>query len=66
MRNATLLLITLAVGIAVGTFSDRALFKLSGRQSRVETESSRTFEMDVDGQKRVVVLLTDSADSMRR
>jgi hypothetical protein len=66
MRKATLLLITLAVGIGIGIFTDRALFKLSERQSdSVETESWRTFETEIDGEKRVVVVLTDSADSVR-
>ena len=64
MRKATILPIALAVGIGIVT--DRALLTLHERQShRVETESSHTFEMEIDGQKRVVVLLTDSADSIR-
>ena len=60
MRKAALLIITLAVGIAIGIFTDRALVKLHEPQSHhVETESSRAIEMEIDGQK-VVVLLDDS------
>ena len=74
MRKATLRLITLALGIGIGIFTYRALLKVHElRSHRVETESSNlietgnpnVFETEIDGEKRVIVLLTDSADSVR-
>ena len=79
MRKVTLSIITLAVGIGIGIFIDRALLTPNELPSPgVAIERSRTIEMvgeniepglrdllDIDGQKQVVVVLTDSADSLR-
>ena len=63
MRKAPVLIITLAVGIGIGIFTDRALVKLHEPQSRhVETESSQVVETVINGQK--VVVLTDDSRSL--
>jgi hypothetical protein len=72
MRKATLPLITLAVGIGIGTFTDRAVHELRSRSSEtksptiVATEDPNVFETEIDGEKKVIVMFTDTSDSLRR
>jgi hypothetical protein len=74
MRKSAPRLITIAVGIGIAIVTAGALLKLHEVRSLsvetaspklVETDNPNVFETEIDGEKRVIVFLTDTADSVR-